>query len=200
MTEIALRRIGNRIINAFFRQDCSSWLNIKPLLRMAQEDTDVVLRIGSLLNPFSPSKTDSPLLTDSFAAHAAAAGSSLDGQDLAVLHSLIASGVECALKTIDVRSRGHRQHGLWYDLRSIMGAAHVLLAAVKSGSGAWIPGGTDTLWRSAPSFDYWTGTPTPTGGKIAKVLGQFDFWAGESPDLMRYKEVRETAVRDVRGS
>ena len=37
LTEIALRRIGNRIVNTFFRLDHSSWLNIKPLLRTAQE-------------------------------------------------------------------------------------------------------------------------------------------------------------------
>lgn len=283
MTEIALRRIGNRIINTFFRQDRSSWLNIKPLLRMAQEfeaqvsswsahlppamqhyettfmiraphlnflseaagshvsrelswavdnrllemqtwlyqpflyflvhagsahigmGTGAVLagqqpRISSLLNPFSPSKTDSSQSTDSFAAHAAAACSSLDGQDLTVLHSLIASGIECALKTIDVRSRGHRHHGLWYDLRSIMGAALVLLAVVKSGNAAWIPGGTETLWGVAPPSEYWAGTPAPIGGKIAKVLGQLDFWAGESADLLRYKEILEIVVRDVRGS
>ncbi|KIX07362.1 uncharacterized protein Z518_02015 [Rhinocladiella mackenziei CBS 650.93] len=37
LTEIALRRIGNRIINTFFRQERTSWLNIRPLLRIAQE-------------------------------------------------------------------------------------------------------------------------------------------------------------------
>ncbi len=37
LTEIALRRIGNRIVNAFFRHEPTSWLNIKPLLRIAQE-------------------------------------------------------------------------------------------------------------------------------------------------------------------
>ena len=37
LTEIALRRIGNRIINTFFRQEPRSWLDIRPLLRIAQE-------------------------------------------------------------------------------------------------------------------------------------------------------------------
>jgi hypothetical protein len=37
LTEIALRRIGNRIINTFFRQDRTTWLNVRPLLRIAQE-------------------------------------------------------------------------------------------------------------------------------------------------------------------
>lgn len=37
LTEVALRRIGNRIINTFFRQDYTSWVNIKPLTSIALE-------------------------------------------------------------------------------------------------------------------------------------------------------------------
>ena len=37
LTEIALRRIGNRIINTFFRLEPVSWLNIKPWLPIALE-------------------------------------------------------------------------------------------------------------------------------------------------------------------
>jgi hypothetical protein len=37
LTEVALRRIGNRIINTFFRQDHRSWLDIKPLISIALE-------------------------------------------------------------------------------------------------------------------------------------------------------------------
>lgn len=277
LTEIALRRIGNRIVNTFFRQDKSSWLNIKPLLRMAQEfeaqvsswsahlppamqhyETTFIIRapdsslqgagshvsrelswaidnrllemqtwlyqpflyylihagsehpaedsgaatvtgqqprISSLLNPFSP-----PAVGTSPGSSNIPGASPLSNEDLAVLHSLISSGIECLIKTIDVRARGHRHHGLWYDLRSIMCAALILLAVVKSGNAAWIPGGTETLWGEPTSSDYWTGAVAPIGGKIAKVLCQFGFWAGESPDLLRYKEVLEAVVRDVRGS
>ncbi|EXV02353.1 hypothetical protein X797_004483 [Metarhizium robertsii] len=279
LTEIALRRIGNRIVNTFFRQDKSSWLNIKPLLRMAQEfeaqvltwsahlppamqhyettfiirapdstmrgagshvsrelswaidnrllemqtwlyqpflyylvhtgsdriiepagvaaGTDQQPRISSLLNPFSP-----PKIGASPGSAASIPGTSpLNADDVAVLHSLISMGIECLLKTIDVRARGHRHHGLWYDLRSIMCASLILLAVVKSGNADWIPGGAATLWGEPPlPSGYWTGTVAPIGGKIAKVLSQFDFWAGESPDLLRYKEVLEEVVRDVRGS
>ncbi|KAF2154469.1 hypothetical protein K461DRAFT_312359 [Myriangium duriaei CBS 260.36] len=42
LTEIALRRIGNRIVNTFFRQETQEWLNIGPLLGIAVElDTQV---------------------------------------------------------------------------------------------------------------------------------------------------------------
>ena len=259
LTEIALRRIGNRIVNTFFRQDRSSWLDIKPLLLMAREfeaqvsswsahlppamqhyETTSIIRaphlsfaegstghasrelswaidnrllemqtwlyqpflyylvhaesgspatgrntrIGSLLNPFSPEP----------------AAPGLSAEDVSVLHLLIASGIECLLKTIDVRARGHRHHGLWYDLRSIMCAALILLAVVKSGNAAWIPGGVETVWGETASAQFWTGSMPPIGGKIAKVLAQFDFWADEAPDLLRYKKVLETVVREVRGT
>lgn len=37
LTEIALRRIGNRIVNTFYSRDSKAWLNVKPLLRIALE-------------------------------------------------------------------------------------------------------------------------------------------------------------------
>ena len=37
LTEVALRRIGNRIINTFFTSPRSSWLNIEPYLDIAVE-------------------------------------------------------------------------------------------------------------------------------------------------------------------
>lgn len=37
LTEVALRRIGNRVLNAFYRGDSSTWSNIRPLIPMALE-------------------------------------------------------------------------------------------------------------------------------------------------------------------
>lgn len=37
LTEVALRRIGNRIINTFYRQDHATWMDIKPLISIALE-------------------------------------------------------------------------------------------------------------------------------------------------------------------
>ena len=37
LTEIALRRIGNRIINTFYRQDPQTWMDVKPLISIALE-------------------------------------------------------------------------------------------------------------------------------------------------------------------
>ncbi|CAI7586107.1 unnamed protein product [Penicillium pancosmium] len=285
LTEIALRRIGNRIINSFFCEDRSFWLNIRPFLRIAQEfevqvsswsahlppamqhlETTSVIRAphldsqdaikGSpvsrelswavdnrllemqtwLYQPFIyylihvgvspvPSSverhpyhrssttdhyvhnahlsTESPSSDsnrfDSNMRHGAGESSSMDNEDLGLLRSMITSGIECNLKTIDVRSVGHRHHGLWFDLRSIMCASLTLLAVVKSGNAAWIPGEAETLWGpklpdlGASSF------PVPIMGRISKVIDQFKFWSAEAPHLLRYSVVLEEVVRDVRG-
>ena len=321
LTEIALRRIGNRIINTFFRLERSAWLNIRPLLRIAQEfeaqvsswsahlppamlhyETASVIRaphlnslnestsnfvsrelswatdnrllemqtwlyqpflyhlihvgglappgsrnpfhegsppngrssnpgahqINDLLNPYPNPTTHHPYhlpttstLPTNDKVHLPPPSQQLDTEDIAVLRSLIASGIECNLKTMDVRTLRHRHHGLWYDLRSTMCASLILLAVVKSGNAAWIPGGTEILWGPTPSASAGTnGTPTtpgrdgsgrpgkttttagmaPIGGRIEMVLEQFEFWAAESPDLIRHKEVLAAVVRDVRGS
>ncbi|KAM0743557.1 hypothetical protein ACQRIT_001816 [Beauveria bassiana] len=271
LTEIALRRIGNRIVNTFFRQGRSAWMmNLKPLLRMAKEfeaqvsswsahlppamqhyETTSVIRapnVGTanhvtrelswavdnrllemqtwLYQPFlfyfvhvarpnllrhtSSDKSTEPRISSLLNSPPTTGTSEeslgsvngipeLDNDEVELLHSLVASGIECCLKTIDVRSRGHRHHGLWYDLRSIMTASLVLLAIIKSGQAAWIPGGTDAVW-GVTSQQYWPGNRDPIGGKIGKVLTQFEFWAEESPDLVRYKEILEHLVREVRGS
>ncbi|KAK5001897.1 hypothetical protein LTR28_012106 [Elasticomyces elasticus] len=117
---------------------------------------------------------------------------------------MIKSGIDCNLKVLDVRTLRHRHHGLWYDLRSIMCASLVLLAVVKSGHQAWIPGSVQTLWGgsgvSAMSAGDGDGGAArqEIGGRIGRVLAQFDFWAAESPDLVRHREVLEDVVRDVR--
>lgn len=37
LTEVALRRIGNRVLNSFYREDPSAWSNIKPMISIALE-------------------------------------------------------------------------------------------------------------------------------------------------------------------
>lgn len=37
LTEVALRRIGNRVLNAFYREEPSTWSNIKPFISIASE-------------------------------------------------------------------------------------------------------------------------------------------------------------------
>ena len=47
---------------------------------------------------------------------------------------------------------GHRHHGLWYGLQSIMTASLLLLAFVRSGNGALIPRGLEEIIGQHPYF------------------------------------------------
>ena len=157
-----------------------------------------------LLNPFSLAEAEASAINSDCSGFSDTRTDTngrdpLNKEDLTLLHSLLASGIECNLKTLNVRSVGHRHHGLWYDLRSIMSSSLTLLAIVKSGNAAWIPGGAETLWGVHSGGGYSKDLSVPIGGKIAKVLAQFTFWASENPDLLRYKTILEDVVRDVRG-
>ena len=248
LTEIALRRIGNRIINTFFSQHPTAWINIKPLLGIALEfDTQVSAWSAHLPDAMqhwemnytirAPSFTSTPDGTGNYVSQELSwatdnrllemrswlyqpfmyylihyetpvhvlptieefilAGvnrpDGLDNEDATALYHFITSGIECNLKILDVRSLRHRHHGLWYDLRSLMCASLILLAVVKSGHEAWIPGGVDGLWGSSPSHPH----QEAIGGKIGNVVRQFDFWSGESPDLVRHREVLQDVTRMV---
>src|SRR5271155_2644460 len=73
-------------------------------------------------------------------------------EDTKILQTMIALGIETNLKILEVRSLRHRHHGLWYDLRSIMTASLLLLALVRSGNGALIPGGLEARWPAPALF------------------------------------------------
>lgn len=261
LTEIALRRIGNRIINAFFGDKSISWNNVQELLPIAVEyDTQVTAWSANLplamqhwemseairapaynpsfdgtSNPVSRELSwaiDNRLLemrswlyqpflhhlihmvpgtylrqtagangTDSspeyaptqdrFVATVLQTDPSCTEENATLLHHFIASGIECNLKILEVRSLRHRHHGLWFDLRSTMCASLMLLAVVKSGHSDWIPGGAELLWGR----DSTTGE---IGGKIGHILDEFDFWTTESPDMKRHREVLEDVARFVR--
>lgn len=256
LTEIALRRIGNRIVNTFFRQHRTTWLTgIKPLLRMAREfeaqvsswsahlppamqryETHSVIRAPhvSFDEPEDASDpsghvsrelswaVDNRLLemqtwlyqpflyylihSDKFASTAGSPGNpallpaeNMTYEEMQVLRELISAGIGCCIKTIEVRCRGHRHHGLWFDLRSLMTASLILLAIVKSRHADWIPGGLDALWGKRPAHA-WTGEAPSIGGMLGTVLTQFAYWSAEAPDLDRYKTVLERLVRQVRGA
>ncbi|KAK5697751.1 hypothetical protein LTR17_023838 [Elasticomyces elasticus] len=252
LTEIALRRIGNRIINTFFRNNPSTWLDVKPLLRIALEfDTQVsawsanlptamkqwetsdaikrpepgvlpehggnhvmqelswalenrLLEVRSwLYQPFIywlvHSRTACATLSvmanesDSFDRFVrVAAGDGIDNESATALYHLIVSGIECNLKILDMRSLRHRHHGLWYDLRSTMCAALLLLTILKSGKEAWIPGGAFVL--RGRSNSHAGAEHFPIVGKIGHVMAAFEYWEGESPDLKQYRQVLEDVV------
>lgn len=263
LTEIALRRIGNRIINAFFGDNSIPWTNVQELLPIAIEYDNQVSAWSANLplamqhwemseairapayypnldgngNPVSRElswaidnrllemrswlyqpflhylihsmpgrrlrETTSPHPTDLIPGYA----STQDGfvtemlrldpscteENAALLYHFIASGIECNLKILDVRSLRHRHHGLWFDLRSTMCASLILLAIVRSGHSDWIPGGPELLWGRGLEVN-------SIGGKIGHVLDEFDYWTTESPDMKRHREVLQDLAQSVKAA
>ncbi|KAK0291774.1 hypothetical protein LTR91_008281 [Friedmanniomyces endolithicus] len=262
LTEIALRRIGNRIINTFFRKGSAAWLDVRPLLGIALEfDTQISAWSANLPAAMKQWETDSAIkrpepavLLEQGGNHVLQelswalenrllevrswlyqpfmywlihhrttfAGTSsagpkegvhssesrddfvlgvgkdgLDGKDAATLYHFLVSGIQCNLKILDMRSLRHRHHGLWYDMRSTMTAALILLAIIKSGNEAWIPGGAGVIFGSCARA---MPDGRPVAGKLGHVIAAYDFWAKESPDLKRHREVLREVADSVRGT
>lgn len=268
LTEVALRRIGNRIINTFFTSSRESWLQIEPYLDLAVEfeaqvsswyanlppamqkyETDSTIRQPRrepsisggqvdcvsrelswavenrlsemrswLYQPFlyylihaKPPRREvsqdptSPYIT-------AGPEQPLSGESNAVLWSLILRGINCNMTILDTRSLPHRHHGLWFDLRSTVTAAFILLAVIKSGYADLIPGGATVLTRNAQTWPNSTGSDhntlqpaslsrtyatLPIGGKFGQVLAQLRLWSTESPDMTRHADTLEALIRDI---
>ena len=182
----------------------SSGVSSPTVFTDAYNPTPTRSNIDSLLNP----TMELPSLP--LTAHSQFAGSiplpipnGLDTEETAILHHMITSGIECNMKILDVRSLMHRHHGLWYDLRSLMCASLILLAVAKSGNARWIPGGVAELW-GPPQAQGDDGTSSAGGGgasirgKIGNVLQQFEFWAGEAPELTRHRDVLVEVTERVR--
>ncbi|KAK5681979.1 hypothetical protein LTR17_027454 [Elasticomyces elasticus] len=121
-----------------------------------------------------------------------AAGDGMDNENATALYHLIVSRVERDLKILEMRPLQHRHHGLWYNLRSTMFAALLLLTILKSGKEAWVSGGAFVLFGR--SISHASAEQLPIAGKIGNVMAAYEYWESESPDLKKYRQVLEDVV------
>ena len=258
LTEIALRRIGNRIINTFFDHHLSEWMNVRPLLSIALEfdtqvsswsahlpdamqhwETNYTIRAPGSVSPVSrelswatenrllemrswlyqpflyyfihkslpqthpdsilPIKGSMPRTTsrDEFINASFNWPEHFSPDDADALYHFITAGIENNLTILNYRSLRHRHHGLWFDMRSLVCASLILLAIAKAGQEDWIPGGVEVLWgATSGSHPH----EFPISGQIGHVLAEIDFWASESTDLKRHRDVLEDVTRMVQDS
>ena len=201
LTEVALRRIGNRILNTFYRQDHTNWLHITPLIPIAKEFEEQILVWSSNLPPamqyekspttnFSSARelswaTWSRLLEMKswlyqpflyYAIHCNEAQAS-ELRDNTILQSLVVAAVEVNIRTIEVRSLRHRHHGIWFDLRSIVTASFKVIAAARSGN-----------VKVEPEWE----------DHIRLVIANLAFWEDESVDLPKTRQVLEDLLLGTR--
>lgn len=203
LTEVALRRISNRIINTFYRKEHTSWLNITPLIPMAEEfetqisnwsaNLPVAMQYESGHNDgvVSPSQelgwaTANRLLEMKawlyqpflyYAIHSPAL--ILDAPENQALRVLVDAAMECNHSIIQNRSIQHRHHGVWFDIRALVTAAVVLSAVIKSGT---------------------MKVPTDWEESFCTVIRTLRFWEDESPDLRKTRGIVEGLLADSRKS
>ncbi|OBT86994.1 hypothetical protein VE02_04598 [Pseudogymnoascus sp. 03VT05] len=199
LTEVALRRISNRILSTFYRQDHTNWTNILPLIPIAKEFESQILVWSANLPPAmqydvnltteeGPSRelswaTGNRLLEmrswlyQPFLYHAIHADSQTDHvRENPVLQSLVEAAMDCHLETVQKRCFRHRHHGIWFDIRAVVTAAFSVIAAAKSGKVT-----VRQEWAD----------------HIPTVIGTLAFWENESPDLVRTRQVLERLFMEV---
>ncbi len=206
LTEVALRRIGNRILNTFYRADHTSWLNIKPLIPIAKEFEEQILVWSSNLPPamqydknptgdFSSNRELSwatwnrllemkawlyqPFLY--YAIHTSPTRALADLQDAnqhAVFQSLVSAAMDCCISTFENRCLRHRHHGIWFDLRSIATASFTVIAAAKSGN-----------VKVEPEWEE----------RIRTIIATLAFWEEEAADLVKTRGVLEELMEEMGG-
>ncbi|KFY90218.1 hypothetical protein V500_05231 [Pseudogymnoascus sp. VKM F-4518 (FW-2643)] len=198
LTEVALRRISNRILSTFYRQDHRNWNNILPLIPIAKEFESQILVWSDNLPPAmqydvnlteeGPSRelswaTGNRLLEmrswlyQPFLYHAIHADTQTSHvRENPVLQSLVEAAMDCHLETVQKRSFRHRHHGIWFDIRAVVSAAFSVIAAAKSGK--------------VTVREEWA-------DHITHIIATLAFWESESPDLVRTRQVLERLFHEV---
>ena len=196
-----MRRISNRIVNTFYRKDHTEWLDINPLIPMAEEfesqisswsaNLPVVMQYesGSIDGVESPSKelgwaTANRLLEMKawlyrpflyYAIHTPTLA--LDAPDNQALRRFVDAAMDCNHSIIQNRSVRHRHHGIWFDIRALVTAAVVLTAVIKSRT---------------------VNVPSNWENSFQIIINNIQFWEEESPDLPKTKSIVEELLADSR--
>ena len=184
LTELALRRMGNRILNTFYHGSHHTWMNIRQFIPAAKEFEIQIsawsANLPSVMQYQDQSAHDaSPAnelswctgnrlleiqawLYQPFVYHAIHNPGWRRSQDHLGLRSLVEAGMETQLRIIQMRTVRHRHHGLWFDLRAITTSAIVFCACLFSGN---------------------IQLPSDWEQRYDMILRALKFWEGESPDL-----------------
>lgn len=203
LSEIAVRQIGNRLMNSFYKTDESAWLSMR-LDRMVRVAEELELQLTQWFE-----NLPSTLLTTTI-------NSSVDGTNnenitkelqymlharlndfreriyrpflYLAIHSPAEDPIQQRLATYVQRCvdaclaclmRGtprHRHHGTWYENRGMFLKSLLLVAAVKSGK-IYVP----DLWRQG----------------VELCIAGFKFWEQEAPDLREARKVLEGLLKDL---
>jgi hypothetical protein len=179
LSEIALRRISNRITHALHKTVPQSWLAmpLKRIERIANELDAQVLQWSENLPRTLTFKEQTPLHELGFMLQArfldlreriwrpflylAIHQTSTEAEHL-IITMYAQRSLDCTLKLINMASIKHRHHGCWFGARGLFTKSLLLLAAVKSRK-ITVP----SEWRSS----------------VDLVMTFLKYWESEAPDL-----------------
>ncbi|KAI9719949.1 MAG: hypothetical protein M1828_005987 [Chrysothrix sp. TS-e1954] len=233
LTEVALRRISNRVVNTFFREDPSSWMDITRLIPTALEFESQISTWSKNLPPIMQQYQDIPThLSKSAAARSTDRYNScsqelswdtqnrilemqswlyqpflyhvihhgwqtlqdgtpilLSTEDQNDLQNIIAAGIECNIQILGSRSILHRHHGIWFDVRALITASLILMAAARSRS-IIVPTEIFGLHSDTEGQE--------NNGKFDRVFRALEFWEEETVDLRRSRLMLQDYLRETK--
>jgi hypothetical protein len=154
LSEIALRRIGNRVLNTFYREKNFQWvdMDVQEAIKLAEEFMLLLQRWYEGLPPFLSYNqgypNDLPMEELSFMIRARmleikswifrpflfyAVHRGPDDIQQAIVKPLVDQAIVHNIRLIESSSIRHQHHGIWYTCRVSASAALAILAAVRSG-------------------------------------------------------------------
>ncbi|TPX11446.1 uncharacterized protein E0L32_007865 [Thyridium curvatum] len=203
LSEIALRRIQNRVLNAFYKQDHESWarMGVERMASIASGIEDQLaiwysslpesIRFDNLgpdqqfdelrLVTQGRCQTIKELLYRPFlylAIHSPEASN--DTSTGATLASFVEKALDICNQFHTGLSITHRHHGTWYGLRVSAATGLILVAANMRGLITW----TSTLDNGEVQENRY-------GRAIRICIEKLRYWEAESPDIMRAREILE---------
>ncbi|CAM1508932.1 Fc.00g026710.m01.CDS01 [Cosmosporella sp. VM-42] len=202
LSEIAVRKIGNRIMNCFYQEDASAWLTM-PLSKMMRIADELELQLTQwfdnlpviLFTPSSDCMNHDEQMRIAQELQFVLQARLSDFREriyrpflyLAV-HLPLADPAQqslepylqrCISACVAFLHRGtprHRHHGTWYENRGMFLKTLLLLAVAKSGRAKLL-----SSWRHGMDL----------------CLAGFRFWEAESPDLREAYKILSTLLPEV---
>ncbi|KAH7399863.1 hypothetical protein BKA64DRAFT_642021 [Cadophora sp. MPI-SDFR-AT-0126] len=198
LTEIALRRIGNRVLNTFFKDEsCLWWLNVSipALIKAATKfESEISQMVEKLPDSLRHGQHDLGILVEGELAYVIRARVAeirswiyrplmfyavhrpADDPNQILIRGFVQDSLEYALRGIESVAHRHRHHGTWYALRNGTSAAFRIIAAVKCGHLDVPPG-----WQKV----------------VLNHVSILKYWEGEALDLARARGILEKLLAEI---
>ncbi|KAH6695663.1 hypothetical protein F5X68DRAFT_258227 [Plectosphaerella plurivora] len=209
LSEIALRRIENRVLNTFYKEDHHSWTrtNVEDMISAAMTIEDQIeLWQFSVPDPIRYDNLSSnqeydelrlvtegrergikDLLYRPFLYYAVHSTQTLSDATRKAVERLLHKGLESCLWFHSGIAMTHRHHGTWYGLRGCTISGLMMVAAQMKGFISW----TEPLGdRDVPQV-------TSYALAMHNALEKLRYWEAESPDIVRARELMEELVAGI---